>query len=217
VNTRLAIGLSLAAVLALPGAASAQAPTGDSVVGTLLAASGEAALIDAHSGPSGENPSGTARFGTPDSTFAPLWELDVTCLSVDGHTALIGFSGTVATIFGFGELYPTAGLIRVVDGGGPASGKDSVEFVSVEGPIDGPTIPGPTTCSAYPGAFPLRHGPITNSQRDLQVTDVQPFPTTKDECKNGGWRNYGTFKNQGDCVSFVATGGKNQPAGSKKP
>jgi Tol biopolymer transport system component len=35
--------------------------------------------------------------------------------------------------------------------------------------------------------------------------------TTKDQCKNGGWRSYPGFENQGDCVSFVATGGKNPP------
>jgi hypothetical protein len=29
-------------------------------------------------------------------------------------------------------------------------------------------------------------------------------PTSKDQCKNGGWRNFPQFKNQGDCVSFVA-------------
>jgi hypothetical protein len=39
------------------------------------------------------------------------------------------------------------------------------------------------------------------------------LPTKKDECKNGGWQTYGVFKNQGDCVSFVATGGKNPPGG----
>jgi hypothetical protein len=39
------------------------------------------------------------------------------------------------------------------------------------------------------------------------------LPTTKDECKDGGWQSFGVFKNQGDCVSFVATGGKNPPAG----
>jgi hypothetical protein len=34
-------------------------------------------------------------------------------------------------------------------------------------------------------------------------------PTTKGECKNGGWREHGDrFKNQGACVSFVATAGK---------
>ncbi len=30
-------------------------------------------------------------------------------------------------------------------------------------------------------------------------------------CQQGGWKNYGVFTNQGDCVSFVATGGKNTP------
>jgi hypothetical protein len=39
------------------------------------------------------------------------------------------------------------------------------------------------------------------------------FPTTTAECKGGGWEAFGAFKNQGDCVSYVATGGKNQPAG----
>jgi hypothetical protein len=48
-------------------------------------------------------------------------------------------------------------------------------------------------------------------------------PTTLADCKMGGWTSYSTptfdpsgaltgvdpmFKNQGDCVSFVATGGK---------
>ncbi len=40
------------------------------------------------------------------------------------------------------------------------------------------------------------------------------LPTSKDQCVNTGWKGYGTtFKNQGDCVSFVATAGKNQPSG----
>ena len=35
------------------------------------------------------------------------------------------------------------------------------------------------------------------------------------QCKHGGWQSFGTmFKNQGDCVSFFATGGKNPPSGS---
>jgi hypothetical protein len=41
------------------------------------------------------------------------------------------------------------------------------------------------------------------------------LPTSKDQCKHGGWQTFGTvFKNQGDCVSFVATGGTNPPSGS---
>ena len=39
---------------------------------------------------------------------------------------------------------------------------------------------------------------------------VIPFDTS--DCKKGGWTEFGVFKNQGDCVSFVATGGKNLPA-----
>jgi hypothetical protein len=34
-------------------------------------------------------------------------------------------------------------------------------------------------------------------------------PRTKDECKNGGWRDFGIYKNQGDCVASVATQGRN--------
>jgi hypothetical protein len=37
---------------------------------------------------------------------------------------------------------------------------------------------------------------------------------TTDQCKKGGWQTFGIFKNQGDCVSFVATNGKSPPAGS---
>ena len=48
---------------------------------------------------------------------------------------------------------------------------------------------------------------------DLDVVDAAPLPTAKDQCKSSGWRSYGVFKSRGDCVSFVATGGRNRPAG----
>ncbi|MBM3819843.1 MAG: hypothetical protein FJW14_12630 [Acidimicrobiia bacterium] len=38
------------------------------------------------------------------------------------------------------------------------------------------------------------------------------LPNQQHQCKNGGWQTFGVFKNQGDCVSFVSTGGKNPPA-----
>jgi hypothetical protein len=34
-------------------------------------------------------------------------------------------------------------------------------------------------------------------------------PSTKEDCKNGGWKNYG-FKNQGQCIRFVETGQDNR-------
>lgn len=49
-------------------------------------------------------------------------------------------------------------------------------------------------------------------------TVVANTPPNKDACKKGGWRDYtddeGTaFRNQGDCVSYVATGGQNPANG----
>jgi hypothetical protein len=48
---------------------------------------------------------------------------------------------------------------------------------------------------------------------DAFVTKIATLPTSIDECKNGGWKIFGVFKNQGDCVSFVVTKGKNPPSG----
>ena len=47
---------------------------------------------------------------------------------------------------------------------------------------------------------------------DAFVVRFATLPTSTEECKNGGWKTFGVFKNQGDCVSFVATRGKNQPS-----
>jgi hypothetical protein len=50
-----------------------------------------------------------------------------------------------------------------------------------------------------PNAFPV-------------IARVVVLPTQKGQCKKNGWQNFaGMFKNQGDCVSYVATRGKNQP------
>jgi hypothetical protein len=38
------------------------------------------------------------------------------------------------------------------------------------------------------------------------------LPTAKWQCLATLWKTFGVFKNQGDCVSFVATRGKNPPA-----
>lgn len=47
---------------------------------------------------------------------------------------------------------------------------------------------------------------------DLYMTTrAQILPATKADCKNSAWEGFGVFKNQGDCVSYIATGAKNQP------
>ena len=62
-------------------------------------------------------------------------------------------------------------------------------------------------------------GPFGPALDNVVVTETVP---TKDDCKHGGWRTMidgagNHFKNQGDCVSYFATKGKNPgalPAGT---
>ena len=42
----------------------------------------------------------------------------------------------------------------------------------------------------------------------FEVNCAEPLPTTREECDKG---SYEVFKNRGDCVAFVSTGGKNEP------
>ena len=46
------------------------------------------------------------------------------------------------------------------------------------------------------------------------IADTAP-PTTTAQCKKGGWKTFNNpaFKNEGDCVSYVATKNRNQPNG----
>jgi opacity protein-like surface antigen len=67
----------------------------------------------------------------------------------------------------------------------------------------------------------ITFGPSSAFGDAFAIDDVRfnadVIPLTADDCKNGGWTRFhidgATFKNQGDCVSYVATGGKNLPAG----
>jgi hypothetical protein len=53
-----------------------------------------------------------------------------------------------------------------------------------------------------------------NESFTSDLSAAQPeLPTSSDQCRNDGYSTYGVFKNQGDCLSFVATLGKNLPAG----
>jgi hypothetical protein len=172
--------LTAAAMLAAPPITSAQVP-GDSVV-----ASGNTAAsftnIDTNvtSGASGENPTGNAAATLGAERFRSA---SITCLSVSGNTAVVG-----------GSLQPNSvglsGFVETLVDNGPAdSGLDSFTAIGTS------TVP--TVC---PPPDPLGN-PLTTG--DIVVVDAQPLPISKDQCKNGDWRNFPGFKNQGDCVSFV--------------
>ena len=55
---------------------------------------------------------------------------------------------------------------------------------------------------------------VGTSDLNESANFAPPLPTRLDQCMNGGWMSFGsTFKNPGDCLSFVATHGKNPPTG----
>jgi uncharacterized protein with PIN domain len=48
--------------------------------------------------------------------------------------------------------------------------------------------------------------------RDHSLALVGPtLPASTEQCTRDAWRTFGVFKNEGDCVSYVATRGKNTP------
>jgi hypothetical protein len=49
---------------------------------------------------------------------------------------------------------------------------------------------------------------LTESFTSSLTQPVLIVPTSKDQCKDGGWQNFPQFKNQGQCVSFVEHQGK---------
>lgn len=82
-------------------------------------------------------------------------------------------------------IHSTLGAVLLKAGGGWTGG-----FV---GNVDALTIGGAGDSTTY----------------DFELDPPAPTgPTTKDDCKKGGWETYSdpSFRNQGDCVSFVASG-----------
>ena len=142
--------------------------------------------FNVRSGPSGENPTGElsvlVRPGGP-----MLSSSSISCVVVNGSSA--SFAGTfLPNPDGYTDFQ-----INVQDTGSTGS-PDLLGLIF--------TTNTPQGCT-----YNLVKGTLTTG--GLVVTDAQPLPTLKDQCKNGGWRDYGSlFKNQGACVSFVATGGK---------
>ena len=173
-------------VLVPPLVAHAQSPGGDSAIGTgNTGFAGFSFDFSAQSGPSGENPSGEAFVGCcGDLPFITV-DGPVTCLAVSGNRAVIGVQNTTGTA---GNDYAE----MVVVDGGPGGAQDSFTAALVG-------LAPPDCVSGFTG------GPITG---DITVLDAPPLPTSPAQCKNGGWRNYPGFRNQGQCVSFVATRGQ---------
>jgi hypothetical protein len=182
----------LGTALAVPTASTAQLPpTQDSVSLTGAPAfAGDSFrplwridVLNATSGPSGENPTGQAAVELRGP--GPFIVGPVTCLAVRGNTATMNVANQVE-LFPLGQIF----TIQVVD-------DQPDTFVSI-GP---PPLRAPADCSPLAPEFtdPLLNGDIT-------VVDAQPLPTSKDQCRKGGWRDFPQFKNQGQCIAFLERG-----------
>ncbi len=198
------------------GVASAQAPDEDSVTSQDVYAFPFNApylqpRIDVHSSPSGQPPAGTLSYSFGSAGYnETVPSALVTCLAVSGNRAVIGGYG-LRTQGGYSyyEIPPfkppppayVGFYFFVVDNGPPGTvpftGPDQIAFEL------GNSTP-PTDCAtlAWPDLTLLAQG-------DIVVHDAPAVPTSNEQCKNGGWRNFGDhFKNQGQCVAFVERGPK---------
>jgi hypothetical protein len=170
----------VACALALaPAVAAAQGPAGDSVTGVATSGDGRdftRFTFDAHSGPSGENPSGTVVF---DTFFGSFGALPVSCLTVSGKRASMVI-----------DAPPNAGIagffLTVEDNGpGPQEGLDW------------------SILNSLPPDCPIPSGAISQSETgDIVVTDSPPAPTTYAQCRLAGWVKYG-FASHAACNAHV--------------
>jgi hypothetical protein len=88
--------------------------------------------------------------------------------------------------------------MQISDGGQSQDMPDDV----VESQIASPRAT--TDCS--PLAFSDTNVRGRVSSGDVVFVDVPPLPITKDQCKHGRWRDFGSFfRSQGACVAFVET------------
>jgi hypothetical protein len=164
-------------VCCCPAAAGAQTPTQDSVTGVggaLRPDNGFGVGFDISASSGSSGEHPTGNVQFTRGRF-PYFGGPVTCLAVNANVAAMNLDtdGSIVTL----EVtdLPTGDLMRVA--------------MADRSPSD---------CSALGTAIDLR---VTSG--DVTVVDAHPFPTSKDQCKNGGWRTFGVFKNQGNCVNFV--------------
>lgn len=96
--------------------------------------------------------------------------------------------------------------------GAPAN-VTSGEIVGIQLVVDGGWNPNAANGEDQEQTVLADNTTINATVYDFEPEVVEPeMPVTKDECKKGGWESFGVFKNQGDCVSWVATGERNAPA-----
>jgi hypothetical protein len=172
--------------------------------------------------------------GSPSAATVTIVDNDgsvVTVVATDDSAAEAGSATGTFTITRSGDLAPALSVNYTI-GGSATNGSD---YASLSGsvviaagtasttvvvtPVDDAAdeVDQTVTLTLAPGAGytigSSNSATITVADNDGTTPPPGTMPTSKDQCKKGGWLAFGVFKNQGDCVSWVATGGKNLPAG----
>jgi hypothetical protein len=133
--------------------------------------------------------------------------------SCDGWFGLMGRANVdlTGTPFIVDDVFTVGGW----DTRGSANSGDVFAFggqmipIAVQGPVVNTT--GGGGCGSTAPKFPAG-GLNTDGGFDLQLAFTGNAVTVdKDSCKQGGWKAFGWFRNQGDCVSGFATHGRNGP------
>jgi hypothetical protein len=159
--------------------------------------------FNAVSDPGGANPSGQVNYHRGGG-LGPDVVASVTCLSVSGNTAVIGFQGT--EFFHISPPAPVSGELVVADNGPADLFSPSLDTAALSERVPSTS---PPNCFAP--------GPVSGPFRVFGDIIVRPaFPTSKEQCKNDGWRDFAQFKNQGQCVAFVERGpGPHEASGTR--
>jgi hypothetical protein len=204
---------ALEAHAATPSSLAGETFTSDHVPGSTLTGT----CPDNFSGTDGSfnfSVSGTA-VGPFPGTFTESGSF-TTSLSqhVNGFSSTFTVKNTAGTVTVTGTKSLPVGSVSAVDcEPGPGSGEEVVGSVST---TYGAVIPdvgqdtGTATVSIEDDGFGSPQGQVLSFSESFGSTGG-----VQKQCKHGGWKSFGTvFKNQGDCVSFFATRGKNPPSES---
>jgi len=130
-----------------------------------------------------------------------------------GSYTVVGVSPVESLAVGTLNMFTLASPVSVQAGdilGMYESGADCI--FGDPGSVSGAMVPSvPTVGATFTPSFTSSFR--ANISATLNSLAPPAMPTSKNDCKNGGWQTFGgKFKNQGDCVSYVATGGRNGPA-----
>jgi hypothetical protein len=157
-------------------------------------------------------------------TCGPLIAGQVNCtltiaISDDGGPGVLEGDDIIVTL-GAGTTGATYADADFVSGcGGGAVSVDSGTQLSIDptvSPADDCTIVVTEVLNATAsGEVCQTLDNVENTPPVTVCADILPGPEDPEtDCKKGAWEDWGVFKNQGDCVSYIATNGRNAPAGA---